>query len=284
MDKKVTIVGLGMIGGSLGMAIKKKNLARVIGLTRERSKCERAVALKAVDYASSNIKGIIQGADIIFICYPIHLIIPEIKKIIQFVKPGTIITDVGSTKEFIVSQAEKIMPKGVFFVGGHPMAGKEKTGIEEAEADLFNGRPYVLTRTKKTDGKALETLKVLVAKLGAKVSIMDPSEHDRVVAAISHMPVAIAASLIDSIDHAGKLKKQMMDLSSSGLRDTTRIASGDPFLGTDMFTTNKKAVLEAINNFKRSLNTVTALIRKGGTESIAQKLADVKKLRDSIFK
>ena len=128
---KVTIIGLGLIGGSLGMAIKKKKLARVIGLTRDKSKAALAVKMKAVDYASMNIRGIIQDADIIIICYSLHLIIPEIRKTIQFVKPGAIITDVGSSKGSIVKEAENIMPKGTYFVGGHPMAGKEKFGLED---------------------------------------------------------------------------------------------------------------------------------------------------------
>jgi len=284
MKHKITIVGLGLIGGSIGMALKRKKLARVIGLTSDKSKAALAVNMKAVDYASTNIKGLIQDADIIFVCYPIHLIIPEIQKIIQFVKSGTIITDVGSTKELIVKEAEKLMPRGVFFVGGHPMAGKEMIGLEHAEKDLLEGRNYILTRTKKTDPRALGTLKDLLSGIGAKVNIISPELHDRVVAEISHMPVAVAASLIDPVMNSGKLRSKMVALAASGFRDSTRIASGDPSLGTDMFITNKTAVLSAIAAFKKSLSKLEALIKKGNYQKIMDQLSRIKAFRDSIYK
>ena len=284
MKLKVTIVGLGLIGGSLGMAIKRKKLARVIGLTREKSKAALAVKLNAVDYASTNIRGLLQDADVIFICYPMHLIIPEIRKIIQFVRPGAIITDVGSSKEFIVKEAEKIMPRGVFFVGGHPMAGKEKIGLEEAEKDLFEGKNYILTKTAKTNERALNMLKSLISKLGAKVRVISPDVHDSIVAGISHMPVAVAAALVDSVLGSGKLSDEMMELAASGFRDTTRIASGDPDMGADMFITNKKAVLTSLNSFKKSLSEIEKLIRQGNAAMIREKLLRIKDFRDSMYK
>jgi prephenate dehydrogenase len=284
MKKAVCIIGLGLIGGSIGMAIKKKGLARVIGLTRERAKVLHAVKIKAVDYAGMNIKGMVQGADIIFICYPMHLIITELKKIIQFVKPGTIITDVGSTKELIVKQAEKIVPKGIFFVGGHPMAGKEQTGIDVAEQGLLEDKIYVLTKTKNTNIKALNALRSLILKVGAKVVVLDPAAHDKVVAGVSHMPIAVAASLVDSVNKSGKSKDLMIKLAASGFRDTTRIASGDPSLGTDMFTTNKKAVLDSISSFKKALGEIEKLIKGGKAGAISNKLAAIKSFRDSIYK
>jgi prephenate dehydrogenase len=280
---KVTIIGLGLIGGSLGMAIKKKKLARVIGLTSDKSKAALAVKMKAVDYASMNIRGIIQDADIIFICYPLHLIIPELRKTIQFVKPGAIITDVGSSKELIVKEAEKIVPKGTYFIGGHPMAGKEKIGLEEAENDLFEGKNYILTKTSRTNDKALNTLKAFISKLGAKVHLLSPVVHDSVVAGISHMPVAVAAALVDSVFRSGKLCSWMTELAASGFRDTTRIASGDPKLGTDMFTTNKKAVLSSLNTFKKALSEIEKLIKQGNAAVIQDKLTQIKDFRDSIY-
>jgi prephenate dehydrogenase len=283
MKLKVTIVGLGLIGGSLGMAIKKKNLARVIGLTRDKEKAEQALSMKAVDYASTNIKGIIQGSDIIFICYPIHLIVPEIQKIVQFANPGTIITDVGSSKEWVVKNAEKLMPRSVFFVGGHPMAGKEITGLEAAEAGLFQGKKYILTKTRKTNLKSLGILKTLLKKIGADVIVLDPKKHDQLVAGISHLPVAIAASLVDEVMSSGRDRSLMEDLASTGFRDATRVASGDPGLGTDMFTTNREAVLSHIKMFKRSLSKLEALVKSGDPKKIEAKLRQIKEFRDSIY-
>ena len=284
MKTNICIIGLGLIGGSLGMAIKKKKLARVIGLTREKSKAAMAMKKKAVDFATLNIKGAVHDANIIFICYPIHLIIPEIKKILRFVRPGTIITDVGSTKEMIVGKAERLMPKGIFFVGGHPMAGKERVGLELAESNLFEGKNYILTETKKTNAKALLTLVSFISKLGAKVQVLPPDVHDRIVAGISHMPVAVAASLVDSVTKSGKFAAKMKQLAASGFRDSTRIASGDPSLGTDMFITNKKAILSAIAAFKKSLAELEILIKRGNADRIAKKLSQVKTFRDSIYR
>jgi prephenate dehydrogenase len=284
MKLKVTVIGLGLIGGSLGMAIRKKKLARVIGLTREKSKAAQAVKLKAFDYASTNVRGILQDADIIFICYPIHLIVPELSKIIQFIKPGAIITDVGSSKELIVKEAEKLMRRGIFFVGGHPMAGKEKVGLEHAQADLLEGQNYILTKTSRTNEKALNTLKTFISKLGARVSVLDPAVHDSIVAGISHMPVAVAAALVDSVIRAGRSTSDMKKLAASGFRDTTRIASGDPKLGTDMFVTNKKAVLASLNSFKKSLSEIEMLIKRGDHAAIQEKLSKIKNFRDSMYK
>ncbi len=284
MNKKVCIVGLGLIGGSLGMAIKKNKLARVISLTREKSTIALAMKLKAVDYATTSMKGVIEGSDIIFICYPIHLIIPQIKKIVRFVRPGTIITDVGSSKEMIVSEAEKLMPKGVYFVGGHPMAGKEMTGLEEAEADLLKGKTYILTKTKKTNANALNQLRSMITKLGAKVKIMDPAVHDEAVAQISHMPIAVAAALVEALADSGRLCDESLELAASGFQDTTRIASGDPQMGTDMFITNKKAVLSSLKKFKNAINGIEKLIEHGAPEQIKYRLDQIKDFRDSMYK
>jgi prephenate dehydrogenase len=284
MKPKIAIVGLGLIGGSLGMALKKKGLARVLGLTSDKEKADHAAKIHAVDFASTNIKGIVQDCEIIFICYPIHLVLPEIQKIIQFVRPGTIITDVGSTKEMIVSKAEKLMPKGVTFIGGHPMAGKEVNGLDAAEADMFKGCNYVLTKTPRTDAKSLKTIKSLIDKLGAKTIIMDPSEHDTIVAGISHLPVAVASALVASVMDAGQLSDDMKRMAASGFRDTTRVASGDPDLGADMFTTNKKEVLNSLKRFKKSLSEIEWMIRLNNIDGIKQKLRDAKTFRDSMCK
>ena len=282
MKLKVTIVGLGLIGASLGLAIKKKKLARVIGLTSDDAKAAQAVKMGAVDYASTNLRGLMQDADIIFICYPIQHITSELKKIMPHVKHGAVITDVGSSKEMIVREAERISRKHIHFVGGHPMAGKEKTGMEHADAGLFDGSNYILTKTAKTDMKSLNLLKGLISKLGAKVHIMAPDEHDKIVSGISHMPVAVAAALVDSVMNEGG--RATAKFAASGFRDSTRIASGDPDLGTGMFTTNKKAVLASLASFKKALSEIEKLIRRGDASEIKGKLHEVKAFRDSIYK
>ena len=283
MKLKVTIVGLGLIGGSLGMAIKKKKLARVIGLTSDESKAALAVKIGAVDYASTNLRGLMKDADVIFICYPIQHIISELRKIMPYVKKGAIITDVGSSKGMIVKEAEKISRKHIFFVGGHPMAGKEKTGLEHADENLFVGNNYILTKTAKTDMKSLNLLKSFISKLGAKVQVLAPDVHDSMVAGISHMPVAVASALVDSVMSAEK-GRAMAKFAASGFRDATRIASGDPDLGTGMFVTNRKAVLSSLASFKKSLSEIEKLIKRGEASEIRSKLHEIKAFRDSLYK
>ncbi|MFC1767718.1 prephenate dehydrogenase [Candidatus Margulisiibacteriota bacterium] len=284
MNKNVCIVGLGLIGGSIGMAIKSKRLATVFGLTRKMPKIGLALEKNAVDFGTTDIKKAIERADIIFICYPIHLVIPELKKILKFVKKGAIITDVGSTKEEIVKQAEKIMPKGVYFVGGHPMAGKEKVGLEIAERDLFKAKVWVLTRGSKTNHNALNELKDIIAQLGASVSVLAPDVHDKAVAGISHSLIPIAAALVNAVHDSDDLKKIMTDLASSGFKSTTRVASGDPTLAVDMFATNKKAVLHNLREFKKALNRIESAIKRNSSSLVKKELMKAKKLRDSIFK
>jgi len=197
-------------------------------------------------------------------------------------KPGAVITDVGSTKAQIVKEAEKIMPAGTYFVGGHPMAGTEHTGIDSSFAELFDGRPWILTVTRKTNRRALSGLEKFLKKLKIKVIKLSPEEQDVLVAGISHLPLAVSSSLVSTV--AGERdKNKFAKVASSGFRDTTRIASGAPILGADLFTTNRKAVLKMIGLFKRSLGRLEAKIRKGKSYAILRYLDNAKKFRDGIF-
>ena len=283
MNTKVCIIGLGLIGGSLGMAIRQKGLAKVIGLTRDSSKIGTALGKEAIDFGTVDPREAVKDADIIFICYPIHLIIPELKKIMKFAKPGAIITDVGSTKEEIVSKAEKLIPQHVFFIGGHPMAGKEQTGLCEAETELFKGRNYILTRTKQTNSMKLTELQEFLQELGTNVIILDPKTHDQAVAGISHALIAVTAAVVNTVGNSGKFKKLMTELAASGFRDTTRIASGDPMLAMGMFETNRKSVLDSLKKIKTSINKMENFLKKGNFPAIKKELIKAKKLRDSLY-
>jgi prephenate dehydrogenase len=218
---------------------------------------------------------------LIFLCTPISLIIPLLKENAPYLKKGAIVTDVGSSKDEIVSQAQKLMPKGTFFVGGHPMAGKEQAKLEAAEANLFEGKVWILTTTSKTSKKALEQVKEMVGLLGAKAVEMDPKFHDLVVAGISHVPLAAAAALVNAA--AEENREEMKTCAASGFRDTTRIASGDPVLGVDMFTTNRRAVLKMLKVFKKALSSLEKAIKSGNAKTIEAELERAKKFRDSIY-
>ncbi|MFA5183289.1 MAG: prephenate dehydrogenase/arogenate dehydrogenase family protein [Syntrophales bacterium] len=279
---RIAIIGLGLIGGSLGLALKKSGGLTIVGIPRQEATIQKGLALGAIDEGTTDHVQGIKEADLVFICTPINLIVPVLTEIAPQLKKGAIVTDVGSSKYEIVSQAEKLMPKGTYYVGGHPMAGKETFKLEAAEAALFEGRTWIFTKTSKTSQRALEKVSELIQKTGAKTMEMEPKVHDLIVAAVSHLPLALAASLVNVI--GGEEQKELMGkCAASGFRDTTRVASGDPILGVDMFTTNKKAILKMIGSFKRSLSVLEGLIKEGNGEKIREELARAKQYRDSLF-
>jgi len=283
----IAIIGLGLIGGSIGLKLRthppEADELKTIGIPRREETIQEAVSRGAIDEGTTDPKKGVADADIIFLCTPINLVIPILQEIAPVLKSGAIVTDVASSKHEIVSQAEKLMPKGTYFVGGHPMAGKEKVKLSAAEANLFEGKVWVLTQTSKTSKKALERVEAVVRLLGGKVFEMDPKLHDLVVAGISHVPLAISAALVNSVADAEKGKEEMKQCAASGFRDTTRIASGDPILGVDMFTTNKKAVLKMLAAFRKSLSHLENLIKEGDAEKIEKELEKAKAFRDSIY-
>jgi prephenate dehydrogenase len=282
--KKVTIIGLGLIGGSLAMAIKKrKSSVGVIGTSRRASTIKKALRRKIIDKGIKDFRRAVSGSDLVIICTPINRILPTLKIISRHLKKGAIVTDVGSTKAMIVKGAEKILPKHVKFVGGHPMAGKELTGLDAASANLFDGTAYILTPTKKTDRGALKSLEVFLKILKVKVLRLSPEVQDKLVAGISHLPLAVAASLVSTV--AGSRDRgKFAAVASSGFRDTTRVASGSPIMGVDLFVTNRKAVLKMIGLFKKSLNGLEAKIKRGNSKAISRLLSGAKSFRDRVYK
>ncbi len=281
---QITIIGMGLIGGSLGMAFKNKDIAtKVTGVSRNSDHLKEAKEKLALDDYTIDPIEASREADIIFICTPISSIIPMVKTIAPFTKKGCIITDVGSSKSAIVEEIENSISPSVTFIGGHPMAGSERAGITAAAKFLFEGTNYILTPTQNTDSEQLAVLQQLIAKLDAHVSLMDPKTHDMVVAGISHMPLAIAISLVNTIDEMNKAKEEMLQLASSGFRDTTRIAAGNPGMAVDMFTTNKEAVLAMIAEFKISLNNLEKLIKEGDAVKLEKEITKAAELRTRMY-
>lgn len=275
---KVTIIGVGLIGGSIGLAIKKNKAARqVVGVFRRSSTLRKALRHKAVDEATMNIAEGVEGADLIIIGSPVHSIPALAWEAARSAKPGAIITDVGSTKAWIVARLEKLLAGSpVSFVGSHPMAGSEKTGVEFAKKDLLEGSPCIVTRTAKTDRHALRKVAGFWKALGAKVDVMDPQEHDRSVSLISHLPHIVAFSL------AGAVPVKALRYAAEGFKDTTRVASSDPELWSDIFLTNKAEVVKAARLFKKNYDLLTAAIAKGDRRRIIKALTKARKNRDVL--
>ena len=265
---KIGIIGLGLIGGSLGLDLR--NCGHIIyGVSRKESTCERAVERGVVDYANINLNTL-STVDIIFICTPIGLISETLKQLTSHLNPAVIITDVGSVKTSIVKDCELLWPN---FVGGHPMAGKTEQGIEAAQKNLFRNAPYVITPTEKTAKNSIKILEDLAQSLGAVVYSCSPEIHDQSVAWISHLPVMISASLIAGClgEKDKNILKLAQQLASSGFRDTSRVGGGNPELGVMMAQYNKSALLHALEGYRQQLDEITDYINSEQWDSL-QKL------------
>jgi arogenate dehydrogenase (NADP+) len=254
---KIGIVGIGLIGASLGWDFRHMG-HQVIGVSRQQTTCEIAEQEGICDQASCNLADL-KDTEMIFICTPIAAIIPTIEQLIPHLNPETIITDAGSVKGAIVDRATDLWPN---FVGGHPMAGNSESGIAAFEKGLFAHRPYVLTPTNKTNAAALEKVAELVGTLNCIIDRATPTEHDLAVAWISHLPMAISASLINACSH--EKDPQILNLAkkfaSTGFKDTSRVGAGNPEMGRMMAEYNRDALLRSLSGYRDRLDVLINLI------------------------
>ncbi len=275
--RKVTIVGVGLIGGSLGLAIKKHSLAReVVGFTQSHSSLVYALNHGVIDHGFSDMKSAFNNADLVILATPVRTIMKLLPQIARLVRRRSIITDVGSTKASIVDAAERNLSDYAFFVGGHPLAGSEKKGANYANADLFQNSVCILTPTDKTNRMAREKMKYFWTRLGAQVKIFTPQEHDQVLAFISHLPHLTAYALIDSIP------VESLGYASQGLKDTTRIAASNPQLWTDICLTNHKLIVDSIDQYVKNLSVLRKAILTKNEQAILEHFQRSKSKRDGL--
>jgi len=247
----VAIVGVGLIGGSLGMAAKSRGLARrVIGIGRDERKLNRAVELGAIDSLCTSVEDGAASADLVIICTPVTLIAPTLRRMLDSLRQDVIVTDVGSTKCEVMEQAAAVLGSDRQFIGGHPMAGSEQAGVENAVANLFAGRTYVLTPSSSTSQESLDRLSRFVESMGAVVEIMDPRTHDRTVAIISHLPHVISAALLQQTGAARDDGASVDRLAAGSFRDLTRISDSPPEIWRDICLTNADQIVNAIAGFE----------------------------------
>ena len=269
----LTIVGVGLIGGSIGLAAKKRGVVgRVIGVGRDPAKLELARRLGAIDEISLDLATAATDTDCIVFCTPVNRIAEQVKLVAACCPPGAILTDAGSTKRAIVEAVEG-EPR---FVGAHPLAGSEKKGVEYAHADLFVERWTVLTPTARTLPEAVAAVRSFWEALGARVRLMTPADHDQALALTSHLPHLVAAAL------AGLLPDDWRDLTASGFRDSTRIAGGDPEMWTPIFQHNRAAVLAALEQLEQRLQQFRNALTKDDVAQIDGLLTQGKKVRDAL--
>jgi prephenate dehydrogenase len=281
--KKITIIGVGLIGGSLGLALKKKNPNFKIAGIDKQAIIKKAITRGAIDEGTVNLEEGIKEADVVILATPVKIILDLLPQINPFLKKECLVTDTGSTKQKIVQKANKILSKDIFFVGGHPMAGSEKYGIESASSHLFHNKTYILTPTPKSNLGALEKISLLIKIIGAKELILDPLEHDRIVSAVSHLPQIIAVSLINAI---GELTIQgnnnnYFKALGEGFKDVTRIASSPYKMWEDICETNQENILEMIQEFKNHLEVIEDKL-KNNPNSLKEEFQKAQMLRKRL--
>lgn len=260
MFHRVAIIGLGLIGGSLGLALRQGRAAeQVVGYDLGRGVCDQARRIGAIDQPYNALADAVRGAELIILATPVGTMRALLQDIATMASPGAVITDVASTKNQVISWAEEFLPGNLYFVGGHPMAGKEISGVEAADPTLFRNRIYCLTPTKKTSPVALNKVSSMIEMLGGRVRFLEPAEHDGQVAQVSHLPFIAASALMNSVSASSGWGDAAL-LASSGFRDTTRLAAGSPEMYRDICLTNSESLVRALDDYLAELRTLREAI------------------------
>ncbi|MBI5887113.1 MAG: prephenate dehydrogenase/arogenate dehydrogenase family protein [Deltaproteobacteria bacterium] len=281
--KKVAIIGVGLIGGSLAMAMKHKRMAdTIVGIGRGTANLELAMRLGVVDSIALDIESGVAGADLVVVAVPVLKIGETIKKAASGLTSPCIITDVGSVKKAIIDECEAALPEGITYVPGHPIAGTESSGVEAAMANLYNERVCILTPTSNTPQSDIGKIREMWQEAGSKVVIMDAAAHDRLLSAISHLPHIIAYTLVNTVAAAGEKNIDFLKYSAGGFRDFTRIASSSPEMWADVCAMNKDNIIGMIENFQRQLEALKRLMAHDDFKGVKANFEGAKKIRDSI--
>lgn len=281
----VAIIGVGLIGGSLGMAAKKNSLARrVVGVGRSEQKLMRAKILGAIDDYSMDLERGASEADLVVICTPVQTIVPTLKGMVAHLKRGAVVTDVGSTKREIVEQASAIMTEGRYFVGGHPMAGSEQAGVETAFPDLFLGATYVITHSQHTNLDALGKLTAFAEGLGARIEVMSPEQHDLSAAVISHLPHAMAAALLHLAEESQRSSGKVFRLAAGSFRDLTRISDSPPEIWRDICMTNVDSLAATISALQERLEAFKDALEAQDEEAVTRFFEEARQIRQAYLR
>jgi prephenate dehydrogenase len=284
--KHVAIIGVGLIGGSLGMVLRRKALAdQVVGVGRRVENLRTAVDLGAIDRYVGDPKDGVRGADLVVLATPVDTYLDHLKDWAHCLAPGAIVTDVGSVKGVLVEQSEAAMPPGVHFIGAHPIAGNEKTGVAAGSDQLFRGARCILTPTRHTNLGALERVKQLWEETGSILLTMDPHLHDQILGAVSHLPHVVAFALMIALADLRDHEIPSLDLaghSGGGLRDTTRIAASSSEMWRDIFLWNRDNLVSFIDRFERALEELKHLIKAGDAAGIEKAIERAKAEREKL--
>jgi cyclohexadieny/prephenate dehydrogenase len=281
---RIALIGFGLIGGSIARAAKEQGLAKEIVTTEPSAKTRaRVMELGIADRVVETNAEAADGADLVILCIPVGACGAVAAEVAGHLKPGAIVSDVGSVKGAVVRDMAPHLPAGVHFVPAHPVAGTEHSGPDSGFAELFINRWCILTPPEGTDPNAVEKLRAFWAAIGAKVEIMTPEHHDMVLAITSHLPHLIAYTIVGTADELeGVTQSEVLKFSAGGFRDFTRIAASDPIMWRDVFLTNKDAVLEMLGTFNEDLAKLTRAIRRGDGEALFEHFTRTRAIRRGI--
>jgi len=282
--KRITIIGLGLIGGSIGLALKQAGLSgvEIVGHSRRRETEARAEHMKAIDRGEHNLAHAVQGAGMVIIATPVLTVREVMEQIAGSLSEGAVVTDAASTKAHVMAWASELLPPHVSFVGGHPMAGKEQQGIENAEAGLFRGKTYCICPSVDAREEAVRSVIGLATLLGAEPMFVDAAEHDVYAAAVSHLPLMVATALFNLL-RTSPSWPDMSLMASSGFKDTTRLASGDPRMAHDIWVTNREAVIHWLERMEGELRRFRDILQDSRDEELLETFARTQIDRDALL-
>jgi prephenate dehydrogenase len=280
---RIAILGCGLIGGSIGLALKQlPEVSSVVAFDRDPSVAQRAVARGAADRSETSPAGAVADADFVFVATPVLSISDVLLKALPGLKKDVIITDAGSTKSRVVDEATDLLGDKGVFIGGHPMAGSEEEGIEGAKAGLFHGAWWILTPSESVPAAPYGRLHALLSRLGCQVLALRPTLHDELMAIVSHLPHLTAASLMNMAADHGKDKASLMSLAAGGFRDVTRVAASNPTIWIDICTENREAIVRALVEFAQRLDDLRVLIQEGDLEPLRAQLLTARDARRGL--
>lgn len=281
---RISIIGLGLIGGSLGLALKAAKLAstEVIGFDLDRRAESEARRRGAIDRQAHNLRRAAEGVDLLILATPVLAIRDVMEEVSNYLPDGCTVTDTGSTKSAVMSWAAELLPAHIDFVGGHPLAGKEHAGIEAADGALFRGKAYCLIPSPRASEESVKLVRSLITTVGARELLLDAEEHDQYAAAVSHMPALLSVALFTLI-RGSVAWHDLAKMASSGFKDLTRLASGDPTMSHDMLVTNREAVVHWVNRLISELAGYRTLLAADNTDELLERLAMAKVQREDFI-
>jgi prephenate dehydrogenase len=280
----LTVIGVGLIGGSFARALKAAGaVERVVGYDHDSENLAEAVRLGVIDEAAVNCALAVSAADVVLLAVPVRSVAAVLEACVPHLPSGCIVTDGGSVKDELVSSCEQLMPASCYFVGGHPIAGTEHSGAKASFATLFQGRRCILTPSARTNQKALELVQRLWEAAGSKVECMDPLTHDRVFAAVSHLPHMVAYTLVHAVAGSAEEEENILTFSAGGFRDFTRIASSDPLMWRDIALMNKLPLLVVLDRYQKEFSLLKEKVAAGDGAWLEEYFTTSKRLRDEII-